>query len=100
MLTQKLTHEIFTTKETFFVIQSTGYWFIENLGIILNPEQFDYFTVQEVPEGVIPGKYCYTEEKGFYENPNWIEPEEPIEPAMYTLDEAAAIIASEVANNE
>lgn len=28
----------------------------------------------EVPEGVKREKNCYTPEKGFYENPNWAEP--------------------------
>ena len=32
------------------------------------------YGVDEVPEAVIPHKYCYTPESGFYENPNYIEP--------------------------
>ena len=27
----------------------------------------------EVPEKVVEDKYCYTEEQGFYRNPNWKE---------------------------
>lgn len=30
-----------------------------------------------IPEGVQQSRYCYTEEKGFYENPDYEEPEEP-----------------------
>ena len=30
--------------------------------------------VEEIPEEVCTEKYCYTEEKGFYVNPNYIEP--------------------------
>lgn len=30
--------------------------------------------VAEVPEEVIPQKYCYTEENGFFENPDYIPP--------------------------
>lgn len=28
-----------------------------------------------IPEDIKPGKYCYTEEKGFYLNPDYDEPE-------------------------
>lgn len=78
----------------------SGYSKINDLGFIIKESDWGVYSVQEIPEGVVSGKYCYTSALGFYENPNWIEPEEPIEPAKYTLDEAAAIIASEVANNE
>ena len=27
----------------------------------------------EVPEGIEESKYCYTEEQGFYKNPDWKE---------------------------
>lgn len=30
--------------------------------------------VEEIPEGIKEEKYCYTEEKGFYLNENYIEP--------------------------
>lgn len=77
-----------------------GYPMIVSLDIAWIAEEVDVFQGVDVDDGVEKYKYCYTEEKGFYENPNWLEPEEPIEHAKYTLDEAAAIIASEVANNE
>lgn len=48
----------------------------------------------KVPEEVQPHKYCYTDGKGFYVNEDYTEPEK-----LYTLDEAAAIIASEVNAN-
>lgn len=32
------------------------------------------YEVAEIPDGVEPEKYCYTEADGFYANPNWIEP--------------------------
>ncbi len=31
------------------------------------------YEVETVDEGVTPSKYCYTESKGFYKNPNWKE---------------------------
>lgn len=36
---------------------------------------FDFFDVEAVPEDYVPNKYCYTEEKGFYLNPDYVEPE-------------------------
>lgn len=34
----------------------------------------EIYEVAEVPDEVIEQKYCYTEEKGFYLNKNYIEP--------------------------
>ena len=36
--------------------------------------EYGVHEVSEVPEEVIPEKYCYTEAEGFYINPNWKEP--------------------------
>ena len=47
--------------------------------------------VDSFPDDIEPTKYCYTEEKGFYVNPDWKEPEK-----YYTLDEAANILVQEV----
>lgn len=33
------------------------------------------YEVEEIPENVQEHKYCFTEEKGFYENENYIAPE-------------------------
>ena len=33
------------------------------------------YEIEEVPESVELHKYCYTEKDGFYENPDWIDPE-------------------------
>lgn len=44
----------------------------QNIGI-------DMYEVAEIPEGVEVEKYCYTEANGFYENPNYVEPEPPVE---------------------
>lgn len=30
--------------------------------------------VSDFPDGILEHKYCYTEEKGFYPNPNYVEP--------------------------
>lgn len=34
----------------------------------------EVFKVAEVPAEVKPIEYCYSEESGFYKNPNYIEP--------------------------
>lgn len=36
------------------------------------------FEIQEIPENVTVHKYCYTEEKGFYENENYVEPKKEV----------------------
>lgn len=35
----------------------------------------DFFDVGSIPEDYVSGKYCYTEEKGFYPNPDYVEPD-------------------------
>ena len=47
-----------------------------------------YHLEVEVPEGVEPNKYCYTEEKGFYLNPDYVEPK------SYSQKEYDAVIMS------
>ena len=38
-------------------------------------EDVNVFEVNELPEDFKQGKYCYTEEKGFYVNPDYVEPD-------------------------
>lgn len=45
----------------------------ENISYVV--DSFDIHEVSEVPSEVILGKYCYTEEQGFYLNPNWVDPD-------------------------
>lgn len=35
------------------------------------------YEVEPIPENVVEAKYCYTPEKGFYENENWQPPYDP-----------------------
>lgn len=42
----------------------------------------------EAPTGVEPHKYCYTEEKGFYPNPDYVEPK------PYTKEQYDAVLVS------
>ena len=60
-----------------------------------------YFDVDEssipaVTELELITKYYYTEVKGFYDNPYYVEPEPE---KLYTLDEAAEVLAQEVSQN-
>lgn len=36
------------------------------------------YEIQEIPENVEVHKYCYTEENGFYENENYVEPKKEV----------------------
>ena len=64
----------------------------------------DVKEVTELPEYVEPMKYCYTEEDGFYENPNYIEPPEnpygiPDELVEQIKNNTVEEIRQEVLNN-
>ena len=41
-----------------------------------------------IPTGVEIQKYCYTENDGFYENPNYVEPPKPIEERMNIAEDS------------
>lgn len=76
----------------------SGYSKLNDLGIVIKESDWRVYSVQEIPEEVIPGKYCYTEEKGFYENPNWVEPVEP-DPTEEILQNYRESLAREVSEN-
>lgn len=99
VVTMKDSNEIIAVTKTTSSTVDEGYTRIDDCGFIVKASGYDFSEVDEVPNEVVPYKYCYTAEKGFYINPNWNEEPEPQE-QLYTLDEAAAIIASEVAGNE
>ena len=50
----------------------------------------------EIPVEVIPSKYCYTAEDGFYKNPNWHEPPRPIELRVGDLEEGLGVVSAEL----
>jgi hypothetical protein len=70
---------------------------VEN-GLLINdcvyPPSLDttLFEVEVIPYGVEPVKYCYTEEKGFYENPNY--------KPYYSPEERIAMLEEKVAKLE
>ena len=48
---------------------------VDNYAIAYAPDEvINVFEVEEIPEEVKAAKYCYTEEKGFYVNENYVEP--------------------------
>lgn len=57
----------------------------------------EVFEVENIPESIEAEKYCYTEEKGFYENVNYVEPiDEPTE--IEKLKEDNRILQNQVTN--
>lgn len=74
-----------------------GYKEIVGFGFCIKVSDWGVFEVEEITENVTPGKYCYTEEKGFYENPNWVEPE--IEDPIQEYRDQLASEVSEIGYN-
>ena len=54
-------------------------------------EKINVFEVEEIPEEVCEAKYCYTEEKGFYKNENYVEPTPPVEKRLKLIEERIAL---------
>ena len=54
---------------------SNGYPRIVEKDIAFVKENVNVFEVTELPEDFKQGKHCYTEEKGFYVNPDYVEPD-------------------------
>lgn len=52
---------------------------------------FEVLEVESVPAEVELAKFCYTKEKGFYPNPNWVEPK------PYTQEQYDAVLESLIA---
>jgi hypothetical protein len=51
-----------------------GYPRLVNENAAFIPEDVEIITMNSIPEDIIPGKFCYTHEEGFYINPEWVEP--------------------------
>lgn len=54
--------------------QNNGYPFLKDKRISFPDYAVNVYEVETVPEEIIEEKYCYTEEKGFYKNPSYVEP--------------------------
>ena len=79
ILIAKITNEVLVISET---LERTEDNIIVNEGLLAVPEKFvkKVLKLEEIPEGLEINKYCYTDAKGFYLNPNYkeinaIEPE-------------------------
>lgn len=53
-----------------------------------------------IPEGVEEQKYCYTENDGFYKNPNYIAPPQPIEEHLEDIEAALCELAELIVGGE
>ena len=74
---------IITNKEKSIVVDTgnevtywdNGYPVIVEKDVAFVKEDVNVFEITELPEDFKQGKYCYTEEKGFYINPDYVEPD-------------------------
>lgn len=71
--------------------QSNGNYLINNGRLAIPPSICELVTVDNVPDGVEPEKYCYID-NAFVENPNWSE---PVEEEYLTPDEVISILTGE-----
>lgn len=63
--------------ETFMKINE-NVMLVDNGTLNLIIDDAEVYGVNEIPEYVTTIKYCYNETNGFYENPDYVEPEEPV----------------------
>lgn len=99
LITNKETNEVMRWGDKLDYL-SNGYPRLidENVAFVAN--MVNVHEVESVPVEVSSLKYCYTEEQGFYENPNYVEPNPygiPDELLQQIQDDTAAQIVQEVA---
>lgn len=51
-----------------------GYPRLIEENIAFPTEMVNVLEIETIPEEVVPARYCYTAEDGFYANPDWKEP--------------------------
>lgn len=74
---------IITTKESNIIIGmglqlnylENGYPMLTEEKVVFVTELVNVHLIETIPEHISEEKYCYTPEKGFYENPNYVEPD-------------------------
>lgn len=77
VLTNK-NNEIREISNTYELKEDVRNIIVDDYAIAYGPdEHINVFEIEEIPEGVEIAKYCYTEEKGFYKNENYVEPINP-----------------------
>ena len=77
IITKKKDNVVEGISETLHYISDTNYVRINNQNLVFNPNSCKIYEIEDVANYVEPEKYCYTEERGFYENPDWVEPVNP-----------------------
>lgn len=91
ILTNK-NNEIIEISNTYELDEEHRNIIVDNHAIAYGPdEKINVFDVEEIPQEVEIAKYCYTEEKGFYKNENYVEPEEPVEKRLKLVEERIAL---------
>lgn len=75
VVTMKDSNEIIAITKTISSTVDEGYTRIDDCRFIVKASGYNFHEVEDVPNGILAYKYCYTIEKGFYENPDWVEPE-------------------------
>ena len=75
VVTMKDSNEIIAITKTISSTADEGYTRIDDCRFIVKASGYNFHEVEDVPNGILAYKYCYTIEKGFYENPDWVEPE-------------------------
>ena len=58
-----------------------------NMYMLINTSD-SLIEMDEISEEVIPYKYCYTSEDGFYENPDYVAPPKPVEVRVNDLEKS------------
>ena len=78
VVTMKDSNEIIAITKTISSTADDGYTRIDDCRFIVKASGYNFHEVENVPNGISAYKYCYTIEKGFYENPDWVEPSSDI----------------------
>lgn len=78
VVTMKDSNEIIAITKTISSTVDEGYTRIDDCRFIVKASGYNFHEVEDVPNGILAYKYCYTIEKGFYENPDWVEPSSDI----------------------
>lgn len=97
VLTNK-NNEIIEISNTYELDEEHRNIIVDNHAIAYAPdEQINVFEIEEIPENIEVSKYCYTEEKGFYKNENYVEPTNP-DKEMEDLKEQVKTLTKENQN--
>ncbi len=71
-----------------------GYPLMIEENTAFNADEVNVYEVEVFPEDVAVYKYCYDPEGGFYKNPLYREPENPLEERVKELEAALAALTA------